>query len=274
MEGSIELNKTEDLMIYHFNYLHLTVYLIFTIPLWCINVVGNVLVLLCVYREKQLRRPSYYLIVALSLADIAFPLFGYVPLTYRTFIRTYRTCDPAIQFYLLIPTITAAFASFQTLLTLTSERYLSIAFPVYHRRTVTTRRVLALVVFHWILSALTSCVSAYPFKPPTLRRLYCVPFQMSYLVITLPFGIIGLLLLSSLNAHLLFLIRRRLRKEAERKATSQKDDAQIRRGSMNAKASKAVTIVVIFFVICWLPAILLLLLEAVNYKMAVNLTLS
>ena len=72
METSLLKNQTLDIGIYQFHPLHLTLYLVLMIPLWFIDVIGNVLVLLCVYREKQLRRPSFYLVAALSLADITF----------------------------------------------------------------------------------------------------------------------------------------------------------------------------------------------------------
>ena len=271
MEPSLERNQTLNIGTYEYHPLHLTLYLVFTIPLWLLDVIGNVLVLLCVYREKQLRRPSYYLVAALSLADVAFPVFGYVPTTYNIFNKDPWVCDPVIQFYLLIPSNTAAFASFLILITLTSERYLSIAFPVYHRKTVTTRRVFAVVAFNSILSAFT-CITLYPMKPSSSQRLYCAPFQLVYLATAVPFGFIGLILLFFLNAHLLILIKRRLRKEAERNA-SENSDVQIRRRDMNAKASKAVSTVVIFFVICWLPVTLFLLMEAVNYTIYVNVTL-
>ena len=176
-----------------------------------------------------------------------------------------------VQFYILIPSSIAGLASFLTLVALTSERYVSIAFPVYHRKTVTSRRVFITVVFLWILCA-GSCVASYPFRPSTLQRLYCVPFQLMFLAVDVPFCLTGLLLLSFLNAHLLILIKRRLRKDAERSA-SQNNDVETRRNNMNAKASKAVSTIVIFFVICWLPVTLFLLIEAINYKISVNATL-
>ena len=272
MGDSLDLNDTGDISIYKFSSLHLTLYLVVTLPLWFINVGGNILVLLCVYREKQLRRPSYFLIAALSLADVTFPIFGYIPTTYQAFAKNPLVCDPLVQSFLSTPSTFAGFTSFLTLVALTSERYLSIAFPVLHRKTVTTRRVLALAIFNWTLSA-CMCVAAYPFRPSSQERLYCVPFQFGILMIAVPFGFVGLILLSSLNAHLLILIKRRLRKDAERNAISRSSEAEVRRGSMNAKASKAVSTVVIFFVISWLPVTLFLLLEAVNYTISVDYTL-
>ena len=271
MGGSMDFNNTEDVCSFHFSSLHLTLYLVVTLPLWFMNVVGNSFILLCVYQEKQLRRPSYFLIAALSVADITVPFFGYITTTIQEFVKNPWVCDPFVQSFLSTPSTFAGFTSFLTLVALTSERYMSIAFPVLHRKTVTTRRVLAVVTFNWILSA-CACVAGYPFRPSTLQRLYCAPFQLGILAIAVPFGFVGLILLSSLNAHLLILIKRRLRRDAERHTASQSSEAEIRRGNMNCKASKAVSTVVIFFVISWLPITLFLLSETLNHTIDVNCT--
>ena len=269
MENSSDITLVDHVSGYQFKPLHLVLFLMFTIPLWIVNVVGNTLVLLCVYCEKQLRRPSYYLIAALSIADIAYPLIGFIPSVYTNFMKNPWVCDPLVQFLFVVPSNVAACASFLILITLTTERYLSIAFPVYHRKTVTTQRVVTSVIWNWITSVLT-CIALYPFRPSSLQRVYCAPFQFLFLVIDVVFGVIGVIVLSSLNAHLLLLIKRRLRKEPELKSSSRDDQIQIHKTKMNAKASKAVSTVVTFFILCWLPVHHFLLIEAINYRTAIS----
>ena len=261
-------------MVYQFHPVHLIVYLLVGIPLWFFNVIGNALVLICVYREKNLHKPSFYLVAALSLSDMCFPLLGFVPLTYTAFVKNPSVCTPVVQFYAMVPGHMVAMTSFLTMVTLSAERYCSIAFPIFHRKSVTTRRIGGAIVFNYIMSGATA-ITLYPFANYTNPS--CPPFPFEFAIMVSISGVIGLVPLTLLNIHLLILIKRRVRSETLRRThpSSTELESTVDRNARNAstKASKAVSIVVGVFILSWLPQMLCLFIEAVNYKRVVNLAL-
>ena len=244
---------------YPVNPFHLPIFLFVGLPLLIADVVGNILLLYCVFREKSLHRPSYYLVAAMSVADIAYPFFGFAPASYTAFVKNQWTCRPLVQFCFLVPANIVTTASFLTLLSLTAERYCSIVFPIFHRKSVTTRRVTQHLVVIWSTS-IASTVPLFPFS--TYENSSCLPYNFTFAVGFSVLGCIGALLLSVLNVHLLLLVRRRLRENKNNRNT----DEQNNQRNANTKATKAIATIVIFFVASWLPHILFAIAIAISHK--------
>ena len=249
----------------------LAVFLVVVIPVWIVNVVGNALVLVCVFRDKKLHRPSYYLVGALSLADISYPLLGFGPMTYALLVHSPHVCTARIQYLLMATGNILVTVSFFTLLLLTAERHCSIAFPIFHRKVVTNRRISAAVVCLWFCSAAATIVM-YPFARNDTAAPLCGPFSFEFAGMVCGFGFIGLVGLSFLNGHLLFLLRKRTRKIVERQNLALNGAAQnsVRNDIASTKATKTVTIVVTFFILCWLPATTCCVFEFISYKLLVR----
>ena len=270
MENSSMESTLDTIAMHGFNPVHLAIFLVFVMPLWFISVAGNAVILVSICRYKTLHRPSYYLIAALSLSDITYPLIAFAPATYLAFVKNHLTCMPIEQFYLLLPSSISTVASFTMLVTLSAERYCSIAFPIFHRKAVTSRRVFGITVLNWVICVLASPALLYPYSDNELHAFSsCSPYTLRFIIIVTCFGFSGLIFLSAFNLHFLVLIKRRFRTHVTRNKSPQenKTTRSVKNTySSGTKASKAVSIIVAFFTLCWLPETLYLILEGINYR--------
>lgn len=107
----------------------------------------------CILKKKA----SYFLVMILSLNDLGIGILGNSTFCVLLIRETlgYRNCALAALFVTLISALSGM--SFMTLLLLNFERYLGIAYPLFHRTKVTRRRLLAAVVGLWFISAMTVC---------------------------------------------------------------------------------------------------------------------
>ena len=107
----------------------------------------NTLVILCLWKSSQLRKKlCYFFILILSCCDlivviVSHPLIICLALTWA--IEDHRMLERK-NIFRWINNFLVGFASI-TLLTMNIERYLSTAHPLFHRRSVTKRRLVALL---------------------------------------------------------------------------------------------------------------------------------
>ena len=120
-----------------------------------IALAGNLLVIVAVVTDRNLRRTSNYFIVSLALADA---LVAAVVMTFAIvndvlgrWIFGHRTCRMWMSADVMCST-----ASILNLCAISLDRYIHVRSPLHYDRLVTHRRSLAAIALLWIMSALIS----------------------------------------------------------------------------------------------------------------------
>lgn len=262
--------------------LYITIILIIHGPLWILNVGGNSLVVLAVYRERNLRRPTYALIAALATADIVFALFAYPPSIYAVIVENRYTCAVGTRKYFFVLTYVCATASFFHIMAITFERYIGISKPLRYHEIVTMRRIVYLEAFIWTTSLLIGASAVFkesdndPMRPDCKRSTTSSPFSLvSFLLLS-----VGFLVITLVYLHIYRIARRHWRDmQAERKKAlalgnkkTQNFDSQTSSDDTQFKATKTIGIIIVFFVICWLPTATRYFFEGIGASVYVSWT--
>ncbi len=123
----------------------------------------NTLVILCLWKSSQLRKKlCYFFILILSCCDlivviVSHPLIICLALTWA--IEDRRMLERK-NIFRWINNFLVGFASI-TLLTMNIERYLSTAHPLFHRRSVTKRRLVALLALLQVVDFVFTIVQVF-----------------------------------------------------------------------------------------------------------------
>jgi len=116
---------------------------------------GNLLVIVAVVTDRNLRRTSNYFIVSLALADAlvaaAVMTFAIVNDVLGRWVFGARTCRAWMSADVMCST-----ASILNLCAISLDRYMHVRSPLHYDRLVTHRRSLAAIALVWIMSALIS----------------------------------------------------------------------------------------------------------------------
>ncbi|XP_028303470.1 adenosine receptor A1 [Gouania willdenowi] len=220
------------------------------------SVMGNVLVVLVVCVNRALRDTTFSFIVSLAVADIAvgvlvIPLAIIISLGYNTH---FYTC---LFFSCLLLMITQS--SILSLLAIAIDRYLRVKIPTRYSIIVTQGRVYVAVCLCWILSFLTGLVPMIGWNNHDVQgnlnisnEIICeftTVMRMDYMVYFNFFGLVvtPLTIMIILYAEIFRMIRRQLNRRAE--ATCDGD----RYFQKELKLAKSLALVVLLFIVCWLP---------------------
>ena len=140
----------------------------------CFTLTGtilNSLVIIIFWKSSQLRKKLCYLmIIVLSCVDVLSTVAYHPLLVIFLIIILTGHSDNLMQTILTYGRITSMFYGFSliTLFVMSLERYLSTAFPIFHRKAVTRNRLLTLLgvlfAFEIILLAISSSVKAFSYE--------------------------------------------------------------------------------------------------------------
>ncbi|XP_054753282.1 octopamine receptor-like [Lytechinus pictus] len=289
-EYSLELDTLEDDVPYNSSDyvtgmvtpLYISLIFIIHTPLWILTVFGNSLVVLAVFRERNLRQPTYALIATLAVTDLIFPLFGYPPSIYAVIVENRYTCSIGTRKYFFVLTYTCAAASFFHIIAITFERYIGVLKPLRYHDIVTMKRIVLLEVFIWLMSLLIGASAVL--KPtgtdtmrPDCKEAGSSPtFSfVSFILLTLGFLVITLIYL-----HIYRIARGHWQDmEAEREKSfalgnkkSLRSDSQSSNDARQFKATKTIGIIIVLFVICWLPTATRYFFEGIGVSVLINWT--
>ena len=108
----------------------------------------NSVVIISIWRSSQLRKKSsYFLILVLSCFDLAAVVVTHPLLTLLTILWSMDIYPEEIRFTWIYTSVLFGGFSLFALLTLNIERYLGVMFPIFHRTSVTKKRLLYFLVF-------------------------------------------------------------------------------------------------------------------------------
>lgn len=209
-----------------------------------IGSLGNVLVILVIWRTPNLRTICGILVSNLAVADLLTTAFTNVPFTLGHSERS--TCkDPiSLRVALVIMHISVS-ASLVTLTFLSIDRCFAICNPLRHRTFVTFTKLKLVIVTIWMESpALPILQELYPYSPyvwyvPTYALLFCFTIILTCGILTI------------------FYVRRMSFRIMDLHQNHHDDRMRLR----NKQVAKTTALVVFLFIFSWTPLITIRLLK-------------
>ena len=141
-------------------YIHLIFLCVVNIIFTFSGIVLNTLVIASFWKSSQLRKKlCHFMIMVLSCFDLAAVVMIYpgILLYLISWLREDYDLLPKIKMYLNIFDVLLAF-SFLALLVMNVERYLGAYYPIFHRRSVTRRRLLTLLAILLVVAVVMRIV--------------------------------------------------------------------------------------------------------------------
>lgn len=207
-----------------------------------LNLVGNIMVVVCFYHFHHLRTKCNYFIISLSMADICVALFAMpfwlvLQLT-NDMERDYKyIISPAMYRFWSSMDILVGTASITNLAAVSFDRQLAITSPFRYQRILTHNRVIVVIIATWIYSIIIT----------SGRVLGTQKFLLeTYIPLVVTFGcFLPLFSMIIMYSRIYFVAR----SQAVRLGNYSRD----------IKAAKTIAIVIGTFLVCWLPFFLITL---------------
>ncbi|XP_063706461.1 D(1A) dopamine receptor-like [Culicoides brevitarsis] len=258
----------------HFSELNVP-YAMFEIIVAVLAVIGNAAVIIVFQQEKRLRRRTNYYIVSLALADFLVGLLG-IPFAIMASMglpRNMHACLCTVSMLIVLCTI-----SIFCLVAVSVDRYWAILYCISYNRNVSTRTAIIIISICWIAGSIVGFLPLFgwhaEFKPDQ-ACMFVEVMDYSYLVF-LYFGTIvtPAIILAAFYAHIYTVILRQVRnflsmntsvpvtkdpnnKEPIRELRRQRGGTMLRvlgaAQKREVKATQNLSIIVLFFMICWMP---------------------
>nr|XP_057928376.1 trace amine-associated receptor 1-like [Doryrhamphus excisus] len=224
---------------------------IFLSLLSIIIICGNLLIIISVLYFKQLHTPTNYLILSLAVADLLVGVSGF-PLSIE-FSVTYCVYQKELLCQIRnIIDITLSTASILHLCCISIDRYYAVCKPLMYRSIITDRVVGVMISMSWSLSGLV----AVRFVVTRINYAKCGEKCYNDILIA---SVLGLICSFYLPVIIMLCIYVKIFLVAQKQARSIENANHQSRmlratvSKMERKATKTLSIVVGFFLICWSP---------------------
>ncbi|XP_028654774.2 trace amine-associated receptor 13c-like [Erpetoichthys calabaricus] len=220
---------------------------------------GNLVVIISICHFKQLHTPTNILVLSLAMADF---LVGTVVMPFMT-IQSIESCWYLGEIVCMVYTMSLAFLTTVSMLNLAViaiDRYLAICSPMFYTIRITVRFACYCVVVVWLVTL--SYISAMVFSNGNTEGVIGVdpcPGDCVF-VLNLTWGTTDLVCSFIMPVSLMVTLYTKIIIIAKRhaKAISVQQRVQLHNNmpplkKSEAKASKTLGIVVLVFLLCWLP---------------------
>ncbi|KAJ8286359.1 hypothetical protein GJAV_G00037750 [Gymnothorax javanicus] len=216
---------------------------------------ANLLVMVAIYVNRRFHFPIYYLMANLAAADF-FAGLAYFYLMFNTGPNTRML---TISTWLLRQGLidTSLTASVANLLAIAIERHITVFRMQLHTR-MSNRRVVVVIVIIWTMSILMGAIPSVGWNcicdTRTCSNMAPI-YSHSYLVFWAIFNLVTFVVMVVLYAHIFVYVRQRTMRMSRHSSGPRRN-----RDTMMSLL-KTVVIVLGAFIICWTPALVLLLLD-------------
>ncbi|XP_055841471.1 uncharacterized protein LOC129908752 [Episyrphus balteatus] len=251
-------------------------YAVFEILVAVFAIVGNLMVIVVFHRERKLRRRTNYYIVSLAIADFLVGLLG-VPFAVLASVglpRNLHACLFTVSLLVVLCTI-----SIFCLVAVSVDRYWAILYPMAYSRNVRTKTAIGIISMCWMAGTIVGFLPLFGWHADVEHNASCLFVKVmdyNYLVFLYFATIITpALLMLAFYAHIYRVIIKQLRQivtmnpvgDCSRRSSSTQMHSVHHRichgGTMlrvlgaarkrDVKATQNLSIIVLFFMICWIP---------------------
>ncbi|KAH8311746.1 hypothetical protein KR044_007828 [Drosophila immigrans] len=252
-------------------------YTVFEVLVAIFSIIGNLMVIIVFRRERKLRRRTNYYIVSLAMADFLVGSLG-VPFAILASIglpRNLHACLFTVSLLVVLCTI-----SIFCLVAVSVDRYWAILYPMAYSRNVRTRTAIVIISVCWVAGTIVGFLPLFGWHADVEHDQECLFVEVmdyNYLVFLYFATIITpALLMLAFYTHIYRVIIRQVRQIvtmnpasdlSRRSSTAQMQVTTPGRaghtGTMlrvlgaarkrDVKATQNLSIIVLFFMICWIP---------------------
>ncbi|CAF3332019.1 unnamed protein product [Rotaria socialis] len=118
-----------------------------------LTVLGNILVMLAFFLDRQIRQPTNYFILSLSVSDFLIGLLSMPLLTIYIYAKEWPLNAIICDIWLSLD-YTVCLTSIYTVLFITIDRFCSVKMPAKYRKWRTTRRINIMIAMTWAVPTL------------------------------------------------------------------------------------------------------------------------
>ncbi|XP_041447572.1 melanopsin-B isoform X2 [Drosophila obscura] len=251
-------------------------YTVFEILVAIVSIIGNVLVIIVFRRERKLRRRTNYYIVSLAMADFLVGSLG-VPFAILASIglpHNLHACLFTVSLLVVLCTI-----SIFCLVAVSVDRYWAILYPMAYSRNVRTRTAIFIISMCWVAGTIVGFLPLFGWHADVAHNQECLFVEVmdyDYLVFLYFATIITpALLMLAFYTHIYRVIIKQVRQivtmnpasDLSRRSSTAPMQVMPGRGGhagtmlrvlgaarkRDVKATQNLSIIVLFFMICWIP---------------------
>ncbi|XP_037732338.1 uncharacterized protein LOC119563150 isoform X2 [Drosophila subpulchrella] len=253
-------------------------YTVFEVLVAIVSIIGNVLVIIVFRRERKLRRRTNYYIVSLAMADLLVGCLG-IPFAILASIglpRNLHACLFTVSLLVVLCTI-----SIFCLVAVSVDRYWAILYPMAYSRNVRTRTAIFIISMCWVAGTIVGFLPLFGWYNTEFKYdeecLFVEVMDYNYLVFLYFATIITpALLMLGFYTHIYRVIIKQVRQIVTMNPASdlsRRSSAAVvqvttpgragHTGTMlrvlgaarkrDVKATQNLSIIVLFFMICWIP---------------------
>ncbi|KAK3098927.1 hypothetical protein FSP39_024340 [Pinctada imbricata] len=228
-------------------------------PIFLAGLIGNVLIIISSIREKSLKKSKHFLLVNLACADLAVTLFcmpaSVGTIIYRPWIYGRFLC----KFVAFMQGVAVAVSIF-SLTAMSVDRYLSIQHPAQSRKVITAAQAVGMLAAIWLVSLIFMAPLLYIRDLDTLPRFPEMP-EIQFCIEMWPqdrdkhaYGLFLLFVVFLIPGATLTICYGHLgRALCVNDVQRQSSDSSTRGLFSRKKAARMLIILVVVFMICWLP---------------------
>ncbi|XP_062124231.1 uncharacterized protein LOC133837473 isoform X1 [Drosophila sulfurigaster albostrigata] len=252
-------------------------YTVFEVLVAIFSIIGNLMVIIVFRRERKLRRRTNYYIVSLAMADFLVGSLG-IPFAILASVglpKNLHACLFTVSLLVVLCTI-----SIFCLVAVSVDRYWAILYPMAYSRNVRTRTAIVIISVCWVAGTIVGFLPLFGWHADVQHDQECLFVEVmdyNYLVFLYFATIITpALLMLAFYTHIYRVIIRQVRQIvtmnpasdlSRRSSTAQMQVTTPGRaghtGTMlrvlgaarkrDVKATQNLSIIVLFFMICWIP---------------------
>ena len=252
------------------------IYSVFLVLIMLATLFGNALVLAAVYLFHRLRRMTNFFIISLAVSDLLVAL-GHLPLRIDQSVHNNNWCfdrAPGVvttcAYWIAMDTVFSS-ASICNLVVISIDRFLAITKPFEYQSRMTKRVGFSLIAFVWVYAMLWGVLSLVDWtgdSTPTSPHIYvgfnrqtgerkCLKNDKVYYTTALAVAIFLPLLIVIVTYSCVFRVA-----FTQAKAVASLDPNKGKKHILRElKATKTIAVVIGVFIVCWLPAFIVIVLS-------------
>lgn len=246
-------------------------YTVFLVLIMLATIFGNLLVISAVYLYHRLRRMTNFFIISLAVSDLCVAL-GHLPLRIDNSVHNNHWCfdkeegDFTTCAYWVVMDTVFSSASMCNLVIISIDRFLAITKPFEYQSRMTKRVGFSLIAFVWVYAMLWGVLSLVNWEGGSQSNIKvrkmgarsCAKNDKIYYTTAMAVAFFLPLLIVIVTYSCVFRVA-----FTQAKAVASLDPNKGKRRILRElKATKTISVVIGVFIVCWLPAFILIVMSS------------